>query len=96
MALLLKVLEVKFAADGEILCKRPECDERVITRSAPDLTAEVIDKDGWFHTGDIGELVDGRFLKITDREKRNFQRHPEASTLHTQALENKFKESRRL
>ena len=38
----------------------------------PDLTAEAI-TDGWFHTGDIGELVGGRFLKITDRKSEMFK-----------------------
>ena len=39
----------------------------------PDLTKEAIDADGWFHTGDIGIIEDGRFLKITDRKKEIFK-----------------------
>ena len=58
----------------------------------PDLTAEVIDADGFFHTGDIGVMVDNRFLKITDRKKEIFKTSG-GKYIAPQALENKFKES---
>ncbi|MCB0397227.1 MAG: AMP-binding protein, partial [Flavobacteriales bacterium] len=82
--------EVKFAEDGEILCKGPNVMLGYYKR--PDLTAEVIDKDGWFHTGDIGEFVDNRFLKITDRKKEMFKTSG-GKYVAPQVLENKYKES---
>jgi len=59
-------VEVKIAEDGEILCKGPNIMMGYYKR--PDLTSEVMTGE-WFHTGDIGMLVEGRFLNITDRKK---------------------------
>jgi len=58
----------------------------------PTLTSEAIDKDGYFHTGDIGQLVEGKFLKITDRKKEIFKLSS-GKYISPQSIENKLKES---
>lgn len=86
-------VEIKIAEDGEILAKGPNIMKGYYNR--PDLTAEVIDKDGWFHTGDIGIWVDHfgkKFLKITDRKKELFKTAG-GKYIAPQAIENKMKES---
>ena len=60
-------MEVRIAGDGEILTRGPLCTPGYLNR--PDLTAELIDADGWLHTGDIGRLDADGFLSVIDRKK---------------------------
>jgi long-chain acyl-CoA synthetase len=83
-------VEIQFADDGEILVKGPNI--MLGYYKDPEYTAEVIDEDGWFHTGDIGKLIEGRFLKITDRKKEIFKLSS-GKYIAPQLIENKFKES---
>ncbi|HNF32003.1 MAG TPA: long-chain fatty acid--CoA ligase, partial [Bacteroidia bacterium] len=87
----LENVDVKIAADGEILCKGPNV--MLGYYNSPELTAEVIDAEGWFHTGDIGVFEDGKFLKITDRKKEIFKTSG-GKYIVPQMIENKLKESR--
>ena len=82
---------IRIAEDGEILTKGPNVMLGYYKRQ--DLTDEVIDKEGWFHTGDIGEIVAGVYLKITDRKKEIFKTSG-GKYIVPQAIENKLKESR--
>jgi len=86
----LEGVEVKIAEDGEILCKGPSV--MMGYYKAPELTAEVIDEGGWFHTGDIGVLEEGIYLKITDRKKEMFKMSG-GKYIAPQMIENKLKES---
>lgn len=84
-------VEVKISeSDGEILAKGPSIMMGYYKRA--DLTAKVINKDGWLHTGDVGEMVDDKFLKITDRKKLLFKL-TNGKYVAPQPLENKLRES---
>jgi long-chain acyl-CoA synthetase len=83
-------VEVKIAEDGEILCKGH--DVMLGYYKNPELTKQVFTDDGWFRTGDIGFLEDGRYLKVTDRKKEIFKLSS-GKFIVPQAIENKYKES---
>jgi long-chain acyl-CoA synthetase len=83
-------IEMKLEADGEICVKGPSVMKGYFNR--PDLTAETV-IDGWLHTGDIGILEDGKFLRITDRKKELFKTSG-GKYVAPSAIENKLKESR--
>ncbi|HNW98574.1 MAG TPA: AMP-binding protein [Bacteroidales bacterium] len=86
----LEGVEVKIADDGEIIVYGP-----IIMKGyykEPGLTKEAIDDKGWFHTGDIGEIDNDGFLKITGRKKEIFKTSF-GKYVAPQLIENKFKES---
>jgi len=81
--------ELRLAEDGEICVKSPSIMMGYYKR--PDLTAETV-IDGWLHTGDIGILEDGKFLKITDRKKELFKTSG-GKYVAPQSVEGKMKDS---
>ncbi len=86
----LQNVELKIADDGEVLCKGPNVSSGYYKND--EATAEAIDKEGFFHTGDIGEITEGGFLRITDRKKEMFKTAG-GKYIAPQVLENKFMES---
>lgn len=87
---LINNVEVQIAEDGEILCKGPNIMMGYYKN--PELTAEVFTEDGWFKTGDIGMMIDNKFLKITDRKKEMFKTSG-GKYVAPVVIENKMKES---
>jgi long-chain acyl-CoA synthetase len=87
---LLTDVQVKIADDGEILVKSPGVMLGYYKR--PERTLEVMDEEGWFHTGDIGMFEDGKFLKITDRKKEMFKTSG-GKYIAPQVIEQRLKES---
>ncbi len=87
---ILKNVEAKIAGDGEILMKGPNLMLGYYKDEAK--TKEVIDEDGWFHTGDIGVIHERNILQITDRKKEIFKLST-GKYVAPQVVENKFKES---
>jgi len=87
---ILENVETKIAEDGEILMRGPSL--MVGYYKDPEKTKDAIDEEGWFHTGDIGELGEHNILKITDRKKEIFKLST-GKYVAPQLVENKFKES---
>ncbi len=87
---LIQNVQVKLAEDGEILAKGNNITPGYFKH--PEITKEAFDAEGWFHTGDIGQWVEGRFLKITDRKKEIFKTSG-GKYVAPQVVENKLKES---
>ncbi len=83
-------VEIKIAGDGEILCRGPNVTPGYYKDT--ELTKLAFDKDGWFRTGDIGYVEDGKFLMVTDRKKEIFKLS-NGKFIAPQLIENVFKES---
>jgi long-chain acyl-CoA synthetase len=83
-------VEVKIADDGEILCRGHNV--MLGYYKDPELTRSVFDDEGWFHTGDIGQWEEGKYLKVTDRKKEIFKLS-NGKFVAPQIIENRFKES---
>ncbi|MGE4540818.1 MAG: long-chain fatty acid--CoA ligase [Bacteroidales bacterium] len=86
----IKNVEVKIAQNGEILVKGPNVMKGYFKDKA--MTAEAIDSDGWFHTGDVGEIDSSGHLQITGRIKEIFKTSM-GKYISPALIENRFKES---
>jgi long-chain acyl-CoA synthetase len=86
----LKIDDKNELGEGEILVKGPNVMQGYYRR--PELNSEVFTEDGWFKTGDVGKLVDGRFLQITDRKKDIFKTSA-GKYVAPQPIENNLKSS---
>lgn len=82
--------ELRFAEDGEILVRGPHVMKGYYKDEQA--TREIIDSEGWLHTGDMGYLKDGLYLMITDRKKEIFKLSS-GKYIAPQMLENKLRES---
>lgn len=83
-------IEIKFTDEGEILCRGHNV--MLGYYKNPELTDQVLDSEGWFHTGDLGYLDENKFLVITDRKKEIFKLSS-GKFIAPQVIENKLKES---
>jgi long-chain acyl-CoA synthetase len=86
----LRGVQVKIAEDGEILTKGT-CVMKEYYKE-PEMTREAIDSNGWFHTGDMGNIDEDGMLKITGRKKELFKTSF-GKYIAPQMIENKLKES---
>lgn len=84
-------VQLKFDEDNEILVKGPSIMKGYYKASGAEARQQ-FDEEGWFHTGDIGTLIDGIYLQITDRKKEIFKLSA-GKYIAPQAIENRLKES---
>jgi len=86
----LKIADKNEDGEGELWIKGPNVSHGYFNR--PELNKEVFTKDGWFKTGDVGKIIDGKFLQITDRKKDIFKTSA-GKYIAPQPLENILKSS---